>query len=272
MSVDRDNELAFSGLLPIVEGPPKPRAAGLTEVRTYGNSVGFLRGYVDTLGEYVDSVKWAVGTQRLVTRRQVKEINSFLHAKGIEVSSGGLLEVLIPRGEKAVRGFIGEAKELGFDIIEVSTGLVVLDLEDKARIVRAVTEAGLKAKPEVFGAPPLPGGYLPGSWISTDKIANECAVLLEAGAWKVMIEEDGLFDGRDPAKWHRDFAFRLAGRVPQDQIFWEASDIRLAAWLLVNFGPSVNIFTGLENVGQLAAFRSGAFLTSGRIGAFRNEA
>ena len=261
---------AFSDVLPMVEPRPKPRNTGLIEVRTPANGISYHAGYVDTLGEYLDSVKWTVGSQRLVRRETVLEINTYLHEHQIEVSSGGLLESVIPQGEKAVRAFLEEAKELGFDIIEVSSGAVVISLEEKCQIVKAVAEAGLKPKPEVFGASPVPGGYGPSNdYISGVKIIRECEAVIEAGAWKIMIEEDGVFDGGNPDKWNRDLAWALATKIPQEYLFWEASSMALAVWLIAQFGPDVNLFTGPEWLGYLASFRAGVFgPTAGRIGGF----
>ena len=48
-----------------------------------------------------------------------------------------------------------ECRELGFDIVEISSGFVTLPVDDLVRLTRAVGKAGLKAKPEVgiqFGA------------------------------------------------------------------------------------------------------------------------
>jgi phosphosulfolactate synthase (CoM biosynthesis protein A) len=261
---------AFSDILPIVEPRPKPRNVGLTEVRTPAMGVGYHASYAETVGDYLDSVKWTVGTQRLVTREKVLEINTYLHEHQIEVSSGGLLESVIPHGEKAVRAFIEESAELGFDIIEVSSGALVISLDEKCQIVKAVADTGLKPKPEVFGASPIPGGYgLGNSYVSAAKIIRECEAVLEAGAWKIMIEEDGVFDGGNPDKWNRDLAWALATKIPQEYLFWEASSMALAVWLIAQFGPDVNLFTGPEWLGYLASFRAGVFgPTAGRIGGF----
>jgi phosphosulfolactate synthase (CoM biosynthesis protein A) len=119
-----DTTLAFSEIIPLAEPRPKPRDVGLTEVRTPAHSLTRIQGYVEPLGPYLDSVKWTVGTQRLLSRRMVAEINQYLHSQAIEVSSGGLLETVLPLGAKAVPRYLDESKELGFDIIEISSALV----------------------------------------------------------------------------------------------------------------------------------------------------
>ena len=51
--------------------------------------------------------------------------------------------------------YLEECRELGFDIVEISSGFVTLPIDDLVRLTKAVREAGLKPKPEVgiqFGA------------------------------------------------------------------------------------------------------------------------
>src|SRR3546814_6776271 len=92
-------ERAFSDIVPIVEPRPKPRNIGLTEIRSPAYSLHQLAGIVDGLGDFVDSVKWTCGTQRLVSRDRVREMNAYLHANRIEVSTGGLIGTVLPPGE-----------------------------------------------------------------------------------------------------------------------------------------------------------------------------
>ncbi|WP_052848015.1 phosphosulfolactate synthase [Streptomyces avicenniae] len=263
---EKDQDLAFSGIIPITDPTPKPRTVGLTEVRTAARSIADLRGYVETLEPYLDSVKWTAGTQRLLPRSQVREINAYLHEHRIEVSSGGLIETVLPFGAKAVRRYLEESAELGFDIIEISSAMIGIAVEDKCRIVKDVLDVGLKPKPEVNAWSPEDRGH-----VSGDKVIREAEAVLEAGAWKVMIEEDGIFStantGDSPDRWNRDLAWRLAGRVPQEYLFWEASSLEIDLWLINSFGPDVNLFGGDEQLGYIASFRSGAFVT--RTAAYR---
>ncbi len=256
-----DSELAFTDIIPIAAPRPKPRAVGLTEVRTPAHSLARIADYVDTLGPYLDSVKWTVGTQRLMPRGKVREINEYLHQNQIEVSSGGLLETVVRQGEGAIRAFLEESKELGFDIIEISNAFYTMSVADKCKLVKAVLEYGMKPKPEI-------NAWVTGDRknISADKVILEADAVIEAGAWKVMIEEDGIFSdantGGDPSTWNRDLAWKLASKIPLEYLYWEASSIEINVWLINAFGPDVNLFGGDEHLGYIASFRSGTFYTN----------
>jgi len=132
---------------------------------------------------------------------------------------------------------------------------------------KKVLDVGLKPKPEVNAWSPGDRGH-----VSADKVVREAEAVLEAGAWKVMIEEDGIFStgntGNARDRWNRDLAWRLADRVPQEVPYWEASAHEIVMWLLNSFGPDVNLFGGDEQLGYIASFRAGAFVTN--TAAFRD--
>ena len=62
---------------------------------------------------------------------------------------------MLTQGTDAVDRYLGECKELGFDVIEVSNGFITLPVDGLLRLIEEVHRAGLRAKPEVgiqFGA------------------------------------------------------------------------------------------------------------------------
>ena len=156
------NERAFS-FLRVNERQPKPRTEGITEIRgPYYTPMGrhCLEDILDTMGNYVDSLKFAGGSFTLMPRHAVMEITKLCHKHDVLVSTGGFLEQVLMQGKDAVKSYIRECKELGFDTIEISSGFITLPADDWLRLVEQVQKAGLKAKPEVgiqFGAGAPPG-------------------------------------------------------------------------------------------------------------------
>lgn len=146
-----DSDKAFS-FLRLAERPAKPRTEGLTEVRDLGLSIRQLEDLLQVASEYIDSVKMAGGTQRLLKREIVKKKIELCHDNDVEVSTGGLLERVTLQGPDAVEKFLDEAKNLEYDIVEVSSSLAIISLKDKIRLMKMVTDYGLKAKPEIAGA------------------------------------------------------------------------------------------------------------------------
>ena len=140
------------------EREPKPRTRGVTEIRgPYYTPMGkrYLLDILETMGAYVDSLKFAAGSFSLMPREAVRELTGLCHEHNVLVSTGGFIEYVLTQGREAVHKYIEECKELGFDIIEISSGFITIPTDDWLRLVEKVQKMGLKAKPEVgiqFGA------------------------------------------------------------------------------------------------------------------------
>ena len=149
---NQPNERAFSSFR-LNARDPKPRRRGLTEIRSsYYSVVGkhYLADLLELMGEYVDGVKFAGGAFALMPRERVRELNDITHRAGAYVSTGGWIEhVLVQEGPSGVNRYLGEAKELGFDVIELSTGFITLPLDDLIALIHDVIAAGLRPKPEL---------------------------------------------------------------------------------------------------------------------------
>src|SRR5436309_4212983 len=157
MMADSQAERALP-FLRVNERQPKPRTRGLTEIRgPYYTPMGkrYLQDVLETMGAYVDILKFAGGSFALMPAAVVKELTDLCHAHGVLVSTGGFIEYVLTQGPAAVDRYIQTCQEIGFDIIEISGGFVTIPTDDWVRLVEKVSRAGLKAKPEIgiqFGA------------------------------------------------------------------------------------------------------------------------
>src|ERR1043166_7821199 len=144
--------------LQVNEHEAKPRKRGLTEIRgPYYSIVGqrYLEDLFETMGAYVDSLKFAGGSFSLMPEQAVRDIIDLCHKHKVLVSTGGFIERVLVQGDDAVRHYVAECKKLGFDIIESSAWFVSIPTDDWLRLIQLVRKSGLKAKPEVgikFGA------------------------------------------------------------------------------------------------------------------------
>jgi phosphosulfolactate synthase (CoM biosynthesis protein A) len=115
----------------------------------------YLQDILETMGSYVDGSKFAGGSFSLMPRSAVKELIELCHRYDLLVSTGGFIEHVLTQGREAVQQYIKECSEVGFDIVELSTGFITVPVDDVLKLVKQVKNAGLKAKPEVgiqFGA------------------------------------------------------------------------------------------------------------------------
>src|SRR5437660_8607617 len=127
--------------LRINEPESKPRKRGLTEIRgPYYSVVGrrYLEDLFETMGAYVDSLKFAGGSFTLMPERAVRDIIELCHKHDVLVSTGGFIERVLAQGGDAVRRYVAECKKLGFDTIEISAGFISLPTVHRLRLIEFV--------------------------------------------------------------------------------------------------------------------------------------
>ena len=271
-----ERAFAFLGLN---ERPPKPRSRGVTEIRgPYYTPVGrrYLEDVLETMGAYVDTLKYAGGSFALMPREAVRALNDVCHEHEVDVSTGGFLEYVLTQRGDAVRQYLAECRELGFDIVEISSGFVTLPVEDLVRLTKAVREAGLKPKPEVgiqFGA----GGTSSVEALEAEGTRDVGYAIelakrhLDAGAHMIMIESEGITE--QVREWRTDVVARIVAELGLEQVMFEAAEPEVFSWYLKNYGIDVNLFVDHSQIVQLEALRSGIWGTHdtwGRVLAYRD--
>ncbi|MGH9453619.1 MAG: phosphosulfolactate synthase [Terriglobia bacterium] len=265
-SKDQKYDRAFS-FLRLNDRGTKPRQRGVTEIRgPYYTPMGkrYLEDVLETMGAYVDALKFAGGSFSLMPKKSVKELIDLCHAHNVAVSTGGFIEHVLTQGQEAVEAYISECKSLGFDIIEISSGFITIPSDDWLRLVERVQKAGLKAKPEVgiqFGA----GGATSAEELTAEGTRDpEGAIaqakrFLDAGAYMIMIESEGITE--NVKVWRTDVPAKIANALGIEKVMFEAADPDVFAWYIKNYGPEVNLFVDHSQIVQLECLRSGLWGT-----------
>jgi phosphosulfolactate synthase (CoM biosynthesis protein A) len=250
----------------------KPRTRGITEIRgPYYTPMGrhYLEDLFQTMSAYIDALKFAGGSFTLMPRSAVSEIIELCHRNDVVVSTGGFIEYVLTQGAEAVANYIRECKELGFDIIEVSSGFITLPADDWLRVIERVHKAGLKAKPEVgiqFGA----GGATSAEELEAVGTRDPewpiqlARRFLEAGAYMVMIESEGITE--NVTSWRTDVPAKIINALGLEKVMFEAADPEVFAWYIQNYGPEVNLFVDHSQIVQLECLRAGIWGTAGLWG------
>ena len=264
--MEKSKDRAFS-FIKVNERPPKPRSCGVTEIRgPYYTPMGkrYLQDVLETMGAYVDSLKFAGGSFSLMPRPAVKELIDLCHEYDVLVDTGGFMEHVLTQGREAVDRYVEECKNLGFDIIEISAGFITISTDDWLRLVEKVKKAGLKPKPEVgiqFGA----GGATAVEELEAEGTRDpEWAILqakrfIEAGAYMIMIESEGITE--NVKVWRTDVPAKIVNALGLDKVMFEAADPEVFAWYIKNYGPEVNLFVDHSQIVQLECLRSGIWGT-----------
>lgn len=253
----------------------KPRNHGITEIRgPYYTPMGkrYLEDLFETMGPYIDSLKFAGGSFSLMPREALKEILDLCHTHDVLVSTGGFIEYVLTQGPEAVDRYIQECKDLGFDILEVSSGFITIPTEDWLRLIEKVAKAGLKPKPEIgvqFGA----GGASSSEELEAEGtrdaewILHQAKRFLEAGAYMIMIESEGITES--VKVWRTDVVSKIAQALGIEKVMFEAAEPEVFSWYIRNYGPEVNLFVDHSQIVQLECLRAGIWGTKSLWGRVR---
>lgn len=265
-TIANQNDRAFS-FLRVNQRQSKPRSRGITEIRgPYYTPVGrnYLQDIFETVGHYVDALKFAGGSFSLMPRKVLRELVECCHSQNVLISTGGFIERVLTQGPEAVNKYIAECREIGFDIIEISTGFITIPVEDVLRLIEKVQKTGLKAKAEVgiqFGA----GGTTNASELEAEGTQDpEWAVrramrYLEAGAYMIMVESEGITES--VKSWRTDVPVKFANSLGLENVMFEAAEPEVFQWYIKNYGPEVNLFVDHSQIIELEALRSGIWGT-----------
>ena len=274
----KQSERSFP-FLRINEREGKPRKHGLTEIRgPYYSAFGrrYLEDLFETMGNYIDSLKFAGGSFTLMPEKAIRDIVDLCHKHDVFVSTGGFIERVLAQGGEAVRQYLAECKKLGFDIVEISAGFLSIPTDDWLRLIEVVRKSGLKAKPEVgiqFGA----GGATAAEELRAEGTRDpswaiaQAKRFLDAGANVIMIESEGITENVDP--WRTDVPARFIDKIGIEKLMFEAADPDVFAWYIKNYGADVNLFVDHSQIVQLECLRAGIWGTKslwGRVVTYKD--
>ncbi|MBP1949845.1 phosphosulfolactate synthase [Virgibacillus litoralis] len=260
------NQRAFQGIR-MNSRQEKPRTRGITEIRgPYYSVMGknYLQDILETMGDYVDSLKFAGGAFTLYPEDKLRELLDLAHDYGVKVSTGGFMETVVTQGPEAIDHYISECKRVGFDIIEISTGFITMPTDDIVRLVEKVQNAGLLAKPEIgvqFGA----GGTNTVEQNEAEGITDPAQAIevgkrcLDAGAYMLMIESEGITES--VRTWRTEVATQFARELGTEKVMFEAADPDVFEWYIKNYGPEINVFVDHSQIVQLETLRRGTWGT-----------
>ena len=213
-----------------------PRRTGLTMVIDTGLFTGQFVDMVDSVGEYVDFVKfgWCTG---LVTR-DVKRKIDVLREAGINFYFGGtLFERFAVDG--MVEDFRDLCRSLGAAHVEVSNGTIVMSNAEKARWVSVLADDFTVISEVGFKDPGRAGEMSSAQWV--DAIGQDLA----AGAHHVTTEarESGRSgicqpDGQVRGDIVEDV---LTSGIDVEKLIFEAPTKELQTWFVKRLGASVNL-------------------------------
>lgn len=230
----------------------RPRSTSVTHVLDRLKAI--TPEEIADLAPYIDVAKIGWGLPLLLPRERLRARIKLYQEEGIEVSTGGtLLEYAF--AQNRVAAFLDEARGLGFDLIEVSSGILELTPTQVARLADAVRDHGLPYLIEV-------GKKDTQHQLSLKETILQIAHARTLHPRKVIIESResgrgvGIYDSDGAIKW--DWVRSILGEHPKEELLFEAPMESQQLQLLREIGADVNLGNvALTSVAPLASERLG---------------
>ena len=232
----------------------KPRDKGITmALDKLGSPLECLG--LEYRAPYIDYVKIGWGLPLLLSDEHLRERVSRYHEHDVDVGlSGTLMELAAVKGD--VRRLFDEAWSIGFNIVEISAGIVDIPLNERLEYAAYARDMGFKVTFEV-------GKKDPRRRLPLKDVIAEIRAALESGVvWKVVIEgrefgrDSCIFDDEGELKsdW---FSALISVFRPEDLVF-EAPLMKQQVELIKRLGPNVNIGNvRMEDILSLESLRLG---------------
>lgn len=227
----------------------KPRELGITHAGDKAMGLRAVKDLCESVGQYLDIMKirgWPFQDKKFVCEK-----NQIYSDFEVITSSGDYLEYVMLQGFDKVKDYISEAGELGFTAIEVSDAIITLSLKDKMKVVEAAAKANFKVIRET--------GKKDLDWskhvFNVKSYLTDIKSSLEAGAWKVMIEAQGLCEFQEEI--NKDFYHEIVNEIGMENLILESPGEKAYSWFITEFGPDVNICTGSADIFEAEHYRRG---------------
>jgi len=230
----------------------RPRPSGITHV--LDRLQGLHKDELAYLAPYFDVVKIGWGLPLLLSREKVRERVRTFHDVGVEACTGGtLLEYAVAHDR--VAQMMDESRDLGFDLIEISSGILELSFAQIEQLAESVRKRSLDFYIEV-------GKKDPQHQLSLKETNTQIAHARSLKPRRVIIESResgrgvGIYDSDGAIKW--DWVRSILSEHPADELIFEAPQEIQQLQLLRELGAEVNLGNvALGSVAPLASERLG---------------
>lgn len=215
---------------------------------------GLNRDEFDEVAKYVRIVEIGWGLPLVWNEDALRSRIEYYHGRGIKVSaSGTLLEHAVL--ERTVEPLLKALHGAGFDVIEVSDGIIDMTAEQKQNLVRKVRGSGFDFLYTVGKKDPL-------AQLPLQETLEQINMGIGLKPVKVVVEGReigkgvGIYDNEGNVKW--DVLRSVVSRFDFQDLIFEAPLETQQAALILELGPEVNLGNvSLGSVASLQAERMG---------------
>jgi phosphosulfolactate synthase len=215
---------------------------------------GLVKEEFDQVADRVDIIEIGWGLPMIWKEEALSSRIRYYHKSGILVcTSGTILEHSI--FHNTLDSTLRKVHKLGFDIVEISDGIIELSAEDKARLAKEVRLAGFDYVIAV-------GKKDPTAQLSPGETVAQMKAALELNPLKLVLESRergrgvGIYDESGGVKWNE--LRTITNQIEQKNIIFEAPAETQQASLIRELGSDVNLGNvALSSIASLESERQG---------------
>lgn len=240
----------------MIEREAKPRERGINYVRAPKILGQHFADFLTCYSGLTDIVKLGTNQLTFVPEDEIKKAIQRCHEEGVRIALGNpIMDQALSAGSQATKELIDYVADLDVDIMEISLIARSIDDEDLAGLLDYVNSKGLKPIVECglsFAHEPVVDER---SFAKRKKTQAKRA--LKNGAWKILIEAEGVFENVKPGEERWDFVDDFAADFEVCDLIFEADDQDVMSYYVNAYGPKVNLFVDNSQVMQIEAARRG---------------
>ena len=240
----------------MIERESKPRERGINSVRAPKILGQYFSDFLTCYGALTDVVKLGTNQLTFIPEDEIKKAIRSSHDHDVHVAIGNpIMDQALSAGSQATREVIDYVAGLGVDVMEISVIARTIDDKDLSDLLDYVNGKGMKPIVECglsFAHEPVVDGR---TFAKRKKAQAKRA--MENGAWKILIEAEGVYENVKPGEERWDFVDDFAADFEVRDLMFEADDQDVMSYYVNAYGPKVNVFVDNSQVMQIEAARRG---------------
>ena len=242
--------------LHFIEREEKPREKGKKYVRAPVMVGSCVEDYLEAYSDLVDIFKISGKQGALMSKKSLLRFLASCKDFDVKVALGNpIMDVALSNGKEAVDGLLDDVVNLGIEIVEISSISRSLDDDDLCRLIENATSKGIKVINEVGVA--FAHSKVSEKEIFVERIKEQTLRFIDAGAWKILLESEGLTENIDRTgyRWH--VIDKLISPLKLEQFMVEADDQDVLSKYIEMFGPGINMMVDHDRLLKMEDARIG---------------
>ncbi len=226
----------------------KPRQTGLTILADRGLGRHGQEDLLELAADYIDIAKFAMGMSRLLSPELIQAKLARYAQYDIQTFfAGELSELAIIQG--VADEYYQSIHDLGGWGVEISNAQVAMGVREKCRYIERAQAKGLAVIAECGRK----GGV---DWAGSYRlVAAEVKACIDAGAYRVLIQAEGLNEGVEVV--NESLIQDLVGDFGLEKLVFQAKESHLCSWFLTTFGAQVNLDVDSHQILDVESRRRG---------------